>query len=442
MSWQAPDIGSVPLLRLGVVPADGRCQGGIMQYSAAVMEALVPGGGRRTVDDVTIIRERREIRRNGITRPWPVVARWPPRHPRRLVPLLRTLLGVKAVSWVGDQLRRNRATAISLPPRDRPEIGLWYRRHGIEFIFWTVPNPLAFECGVPFVMPVHDLQHRLQPQFPEVSERGEWQMREQFYRNAARRATVLIADSSEGRDDILSCYGSLIPPERVMSLPFVPPPHVHVEDADAQIERVRRTVALPDRYLFYPAQFWPHKNHLGIVRALGLLRARGRVDIRVVFCGSHSGHIRTAAHRATMALARELGVAAQVTTLPYVEDAMITGLYLGSEGLVMPTFFGPTNIPITEAWRLRRSVITSNIRGVSNQAGDAALLVDPNSPGNLADAMLAVWDDPSLRERLVEAGRRREVAWTPQDFAARLREILIAASALARSDGGQRGRSS
>jgi glycosyltransferase involved in cell wall biosynthesis len=143
-----------------------------------------------------------------------------------------------------------------------------------------------------------------------------------------------------------------------------------------------------------------------------------------------------------MALARELGVAAQVTTLPYVEDAMITGLYLGSEGLVMPTFFGPTNIPITEAWRLRRSVITSNIRGVSNQAGDAALLVDPNSPGNLADAMLAVWDDPSLRERLVEAGRRREVAWTPQDFAARLREILIAASALARSDGGQRGRSS
>jgi glycosyltransferase involved in cell wall biosynthesis len=140
-----------------------------------------------------------------------------------------------------------------------------------------------------------------------------------------------------------------------------------------------------------------------------------------------------------MRLSADLGVGRQVTTLPYVPDALLAGLYLGSVGLVMPTFFGPTNIPILEAWRTGRPVITSDIRGVRSQAADAALLVDPTSPEDLAGAMQTLWDDRFLALRLVEAGRRRDASWTAGDFAARLREILSAASALARSDGGQRG---
>jgi glycosyltransferase involved in cell wall biosynthesis len=327
------------------------------------------------------------------------------------------------------------------PARERPEIGLWYRRQGIELVFWTVPNPLAFECGSPFVMPIHDLQHRLQPRFPEVSENGEWQAREHLYRNAARRATVLIADSAEGRDDILSFYGQLVPPERVAILPFVPAPHISVEDPDNQVRRVRKRFALPERYFFYPAQFWPHKNHEGIVRALGLLHARGRSDICVVFCGSRDGPLYAQTHRAAIRLSVDLGVGKQVTSLPYVPDALMGGLYLGSAGLVMPTFFGPTNIPVLEAWKLGRPVITSDIRGIRSQAGDAALLVDPNSPKDLADAMQALWDDRTLALRFVEAGRRRDASWTAGDFAVRLGEILSTASEWARSDGGQRGQS-
>jgi glycosyltransferase involved in cell wall biosynthesis len=210
-------------------------------------------------------------------------------------------------------------------------------------------------------------------------------------------------------------------------------------DPDDQVRQVRKKFLLPERYLFYPAQFWPHKNHEGIVRALGLLRARGRQDICVVFCGMHDGPVYAPTQRAVMRLSADLGVGRQVTTLPYVPDALMAGLYLGSVGLVMPTFFGPTNIPILEAWRMGRPVITSDIRGVRSQAGDAALLVDPSSPEDLAGAMQTLWDDRFLALRLVEAGRRRDASWTAGDFAARLREILSAASAWARSDGGQRG---
>src|SRR5688572_28148468 len=64
-----------------------------------------------------------------------------------------------------------------------------------------------------------------------------------------------------------------------LSAGLLPPP----EDLAEEPKRVRAMHGLPERYLFYPAQFWPHKNHKRIVEALALLRDRGtRVD--VVFC--------------------------------------------------------------------------------------------------------------------------------------------------------------
>jgi glycosyltransferase involved in cell wall biosynthesis len=289
-------------------------------------------------------------------------------------------------------------------------------------------------------MPIHDLQHRLQPYFPEVSEGNQWQIRESLYSNAARRAAMLIADSPEGRDDILSCYGDLIPPERIAILPFLPPPHISTHNADKQISQVKERFSLPERYFFYPAQFWRHKNHEGIVRALAILRGFGRTDISVVFCGLHHGPIFGPTYRTVTRLSADLGVSRQVVTLPYVPDTMIAGLYLGSVGLVMPTFFGPTNIPILEAWRMGRPVITSNIRGCKGQAGDAALLVDITSPQAVAAAMQRLWDDRELSAKLVEAGRRMDASWTADDFAVRLREILSAASEWVKVDGSQRGR--
>ena len=80
-----------------------------------------------------------------------------------------------------------------------------------------------------------------------------------------------------------------------------------------------------------------------------------------------------------MNTARELKVDRQIRHLGYVPANDMAALYANAEALVMPTFFGPTNIPILEAWGLGCPVITSDIRALREQAGDAALLADPNS---------------------------------------------------------------
>jgi glycosyltransferase involved in cell wall biosynthesis len=80
------------------------------------------------------------------------------------------------------------------------------------------------------------------------------------------------------------------------------------------------------------------------------------------------------------------------------------GLYENAMAVVMPTYFGPTNIPPIEAWVVGKPVIYSE--HLSEQVEDAALLIDPDDANGLANAMLA-FGDPLEINRLVAAGKQR-----------------------------------
>jgi glycosyltransferase involved in cell wall biosynthesis len=293
---------------------------------------------------------------------------------------------------------------------------------------------LSFEIGIPYVMAIHDLQHRLQPEFPEVSANGEWEWREYLFRNGARYATLLLADSEVGKEDILNFYGPYgVTPDQVKVLPFLPACYLADDISESERHRVRRTYHLPERYLFYPAQFWPHKNHNRIVQALGLLKQAHNLKIPAVFCGSHTGGIRERNFRDMMSLAARWGVENEIRYLGYVPDEDMSGMYAGAVALVMPTFFGPTNIPVLEAWGFGCPVLTSDIRGIREQVGDAAVLVDPRSVEAIADGIYRLWTDGSLTSKLTDLGRQRLASYTPDEYQCRLAAILEEAKSCVRS---------
>src|ERR1051325_1432074 len=108
-----------------------------------------------------------------------------------------------------------------------------------------------------------------------------------------------------------------------------------------------------------------------------------------------------------MRTARRLGVLSQVTTLGYVFDSDMSALYRAADGLIMPTFFGPTNIPVLEAWDLGSPVLQSDIRGIREQVGDAALLADPSSVDSIANGIYRLWTEAELRRQLADRGKAR-----------------------------------
>ena len=99
------------------------------------------------------------------------------------------------------------------------------------------------------------------------------------------------------------------------------------------------------------------------------------LDIQIVFCGNYADYFRALNFKKVMALADELRVRERVHYIGRVPDDDMPALYRLSSGLVMPTFFGPTNIPPLEAWNFGRPVIASDISGMRAQIGDAGLLL-------------------------------------------------------------------
>ncbi|MEW6172015.1 MAG: glycosyltransferase family 1 protein [Bacillota bacterium] len=417
-------------MRIGIAPAlDGG--GGVYQYSLTMMNALGEWLSEDSRDSLVIFTDQPShpsvelLNQKGYL----VEPLQPPLLKNRTLAALRRLTGEGPHREAWRRLRRRWVQSTDIPDPDviryRPEMTEWFKGANVELMLYPMPTLLSFESKIPYVAAIHDLQHRLQPEFPEVSANGEWERREYRFRNVSRYATLILADSEVGKEDILTFYGSYgVTPDRVKVLPFLPACYLAVDVPETELRRVRLHYNLPERYVFYPAQFWPHKNHMRILKAVDLIKKDYGVKIPVVFCGSYTGEIRKRTFEEVMSLSRRLRFGDQVRYLGYVPDEDMSCIYAGAVALVMPTFFGPTNIPVLEAWAFGCPVLTSDIRGIREQAGDAAVLADPRSVESIADGIYRLWTDDGLRRSLAERGRQRLTSYTPDDYRRRLVETI------------------
>jgi glycosyltransferase involved in cell wall biosynthesis len=432
-------------MRIGIFPNLNAHAGGVYQYNQSVLHALNAWNEDGCAEQFVLFwNDTRHpslipLKESG----WEIKPRESRPLRQEVVERILQALGEgphrEALRWVRRQASKLNSKPVCEPPdpnivQYRSDLRKRFLRSKLDFLIYPQPTPVSFESGFPYVMAVHDLQHRLQPEFPEVSADGEWQRREYLFRNGCRNATLVLADSEVGREDVLAFYGRYgISEDRIKILPYLPPPYITGDVSEGEQRRVRAVYDLPVRYLFYPAQFWPHKNHRRIVEALHLLKHERKQEIPIVFCGSHAGEIREQNFCEVMSLSKQLGVEKQILYLGYVADHDISSIYAQAAGLIMPTFFGPTNIPILEAWASGCPVLTSDIRGVRDQAGDAAILVDPRSSESIAEGIHRLWANESLAGSLIKSGRQQLADYTPDDFRRRLTEIITEAKTRVRA---------
>jgi glycosyltransferase involved in cell wall biosynthesis len=123
-------------------------------------------------------------------------------------------------------------------------------------------------------------------------------------------------------------------------------------------------------------------------------------------------------------LISKLELSSQVHILGFVPQEDMIGFYQNALALAFMTFFGPDNLPPLEAFALRCPVIASKVSGAEEQLGDAALLVDPKSPDQIAEAINKLYNSPDLRKTLIELGSKRAQKWTGQDFIRGIFSIL------------------
>ncbi len=281
-------------------------------------------------------------------------------------------------------------------------------KNRIEFLWFLTPAP--YPVDIPYLTVVWDLQHRLQPWFPEVSYGMEWQNREVLNQSVLRRAAVVISGNEAGKKEIQEFYG--INQERICLLPH-PTPRFSLMQSSSNDQEVLNKHGIDEhcQYLFYPAQFWFHKNHVNLLLAVDLLKEKHNLPLSVVFVGSDKGN-----KRYIRGLVSKLDLEKQVFFLDFVPAEHLAALYRRAVALTYVTFFGPENLPPLEAFGLGCPVIASEVPGAREQLGEAAIYINPKDPESIASAIKVVCQDPELRKELISKGKARAQCWTSKDF--------------------------
>ena len=291
------------------------------------------------------------------------------------------------------------------------------RNYDIDLLILPSTSLSGYYCWIPYIVTIHDMMHKYYSEFPEITFLDRVQ-RDITYKRASLHAKFVLVDAKRGKEDLIKFYG--IPEEKIRIFPTMPINIQNYNEKDETfIPKVIERHNLPDEYIFYPAQFWYHKNHVGIVKALHLLETRYNIKLPAVFVGS-----KKEAFDDVMRTIEELNMKNQIMYLGYVSDEEVQALYKRAIALVMPTFFGPTNIPVWEAFALGCPVITSNVHGIPEQVGDAGLLVDPRSIEDIADKIYTIYSDKDLRTKLVEKGFSRIKELSLENYAKKLVDII------------------
>ncbi|GAB7521211.1 glycosyltransferase family 4 protein [Paraburkholderia sp. 2C] len=279
----------------------------------------------------------------------------------------------------------------------RREASALLRNLGVDLLFCPFTAPTYFEPGIPTVCTIYDLQYKTYPEFfaPEdVAHRA------QTFLEASRRATALAAISEYSRQSAIEHGG--LDPSRIRTI-YLRMARRIAPQTDQSTDVLDRLGIASHQYLIYPANFWKHKNHEMLLTAFGMAVGKGlAADIKLVCTGApgvRQEWLRNAAH--------DMRLGDRIVFPGYLPNSELATLMSHSRGVVFPSLYEGFGLPVIEAMTAGVPVACSNTTSLPEVAADAAILFDPRVPDQIANAMMTLVNDETLRTRLAAAGQQR-----------------------------------
>ncbi|MDQ3131289.1 MAG: glycosyltransferase family 4 protein [Acidobacteriota bacterium] len=253
-------------------------------------------------------------------------------------------------------------------------------------------------CRVPTVYNPHDLQHLHYPEFfaPEEIKR-----REIIYPAACRAAHTVVVASQFVKQDVTQRYG--ISADKIQVVPWSPPETASNEFIEKDVGSLFEKYGCPPHpFILYPAMTWEHKNHIRLLEAVHLLREREKLKVNVICTGHKNAFYPRIEQRLD-----ELKLNEQVKFTGVVTSEELSLLYRRAQFVIIPTLFEAASAPLFEAWQHGAAVACSSVTSLPEQASGAALLFDPFSVEEIADAVKTLATDENIRADFRSRGFKR-----------------------------------
>jgi glycosyltransferase involved in cell wall biosynthesis len=238
-------------------------------------------------------------------------------------------------------------------------------------------------------------------------------------------ANRVIAVSEAARHDAIGLFG--LDPSRVVA--------VHhgcsmwATEAAARFARAGRPPPPPPLdpgrpYVVMVSSLYRFKNHARLIEAFGAIASNDRPPHDLVIVGREADVTIAELQE----VARRSGVADRVRFLGPYPAEHLPALLANASAIAYPSLYETFGHPVLEAYAFERPLLTSNVGGAAEVAGEGAVTVDPYDVESIAAGLADVLNDEMLRRRLIDAGRGRlaDFSWAKcaRRTAATLREAI------------------
>ena len=217
----------------------------------------------------------------------------------------------------------------------------------IDLVMYLNPHNNSEKLNqIPYVNTVWDLGHRDLKMYPEYSSRLLVKRREKSIHESCINSIFILVESEETKKRLILEYG--IPNQKIFIINLLPSPKF----SSLTLERKQ----LIQGYAIYPANFWPHKNHLILLLALKHLISKDVKSRKLIFTGADKGNLNFIMNKI-----RELELEEFVEVRGVVSQDDLKNLYFNADLTLYPSLLGPTNLPPFESLSLGTPVVTTNI---------------------------------------------------------------------------------
>jgi glycosyltransferase involved in cell wall biosynthesis len=262
-----------------------------------------------------------------------------------------------------------------------------------DLLFSPFTVPYFWRPGIPSISIVYDLQQVTYPEFFSPEQRLN---RQRHIQDACTRSEGVVCISDYVRGTLLAGFD--VRPERVTTIPL----GLLRETARADPEVIDRLGLKDAEFLLYPANFWPHKNHLGLFEAISVyLAAHPDSRLRLVCTGAPNTLLHS-----LQAAARTRLPSDTVVFPGYLAEQELAALLDACAALIFPSLYEGFGMPILEAMAAEKPVLCSKVTSLPEVAGDAAIYFDPTDPRQIAESIEALANRARIAD-LVSRGRAR-----------------------------------
>jgi glycosyltransferase involved in cell wall biosynthesis len=299
---------------------------------------------------------------------------------------------------------------------DQIAIPLACRREGIDVLFHPkFTAPLLAPC--PVVMTVHGADWFM----PDQAIYYTWldvrymQMMTPLY---IKKCATVISVSQLTTDNFNQVLN--LPPDKMQTVYFAPARHFRQVTDEAELAAVKTRYQLPDRFILtLTKRLGDGRKNLGqIFKSYARYHQQTNNPAKLVVGGKDCY-----LYKAEYGIPDD-GYGADILFPDWIDQQDLPAVYSLAALYLYPSNLEAFPIPLTEAMACGTPIVTSNVNGLEEIGGEAALLVDPQNTTEIAAAIGRVCHDPALQQTMSARGLARSRLFNWDDCAARTLAIL------------------